>query len=116
MATMWRASRLAAGQLQRSNWLLKARQKILGTEEFRRRRRRRRRRWLRRRGGRVIFLLIICIISILLVPRIVIAQSRVSGIGEARKRKRSGEQRSNPARIRSYRRLRESGMEGCAEG
>ena len=61
--------------LLRRNWLLKARQKILGTEEFRRRRRRRRRRWLRRRGGRVIFLLIICIISILLVPRIVIAQS-----------------------------------------
>ncbi len=93
MATMWRASRLpymmsvvgeqwhgvsvylAAGQLQRSNWLLKARQKILGTVELcRRRRRRRRRRWLRRRGGRVIFLLI-CIICILLVPRIFITQS-----------------------------------------
>ena len=61
--------------LLRSNWLLKARQKILGTAEFRRRRRRRWRRWLRRRGGRVIFLLLICIICILLVPRIVIAQS-----------------------------------------
>ncbi len=69
---------LAAGQLLRSNWLLKARQEILGTAEFRRRllrRRRRRRRWLRRRGDRVIFLLIILIISILLVLRIVIVES-----------------------------------------
>ena len=69
---------LAACQLLRINWLLKARvdgssqQKLLGVVEFIRRCLRRRiwRRWLRRRGGCVTLLLLL-----LLLLRIVIGES-----------------------------------------